>query len=119
MASAMPSEPATQAALAAEGRTFNPSRLASKDSIGVSLTAGIVFFYGRTSYNLQARTGDAAPRLRPERHRKKRTLFPSSIECRTASKVSRTPRRIYVQEAPVESRASPPGCRGEAFLSTA
>src|SRR5271157_929031 len=37
MASAMPSEPATQAALAAEGRTFNASRPASKDSIRVSL----------------------------------------------------------------------------------
>ena len=37
MALAMPSEPATQAALAAEGRTFNASRLASEDLIRVSL----------------------------------------------------------------------------------
>src|SRR5208337_4840132 len=61
---------------------------------------GIVFFYGRKSYSVQARTGDAAPRFRSERHRKKRTLFPSSIECRMARKVSRTPRRIYTREMP-------------------
>src|SRR5208282_1525076 len=37
MASAMPSEPAIQAALAAEGRTFNASRVAREGLIRVSL----------------------------------------------------------------------------------
>jgi hypothetical protein len=38
---------------------------------------GILFFYGRRPSSKQAGTGDAAPRILSEQHRKKRTFFPS------------------------------------------
>jgi hypothetical protein len=51
------------------------SRLATR---GLQLhVTGILFFYGRRPSSKQAGTGDAAPRLLSERHRKKRTFFPS------------------------------------------
>ncbi len=70
-------------------RRNRPSSLAERNSAQVCflrrLNAGILFSYGRRSCSLQARTGDAAPRFRSERHGKERTLSPSQIECRTAA----------------------------------